>query len=121
MRFVLPVGLRALFLCTLLGILVLWPAAVELPPRPVGVLAFVVFLFLSSCSAACFCFALSSLFCPAFFLISSRLSPTTARPIFVTRRVRFLVVVSARPFLWSLRHACVHTSFAGFLRWRVRE
>ena len=34
--------------------------------------------------------------------------------------MRFLATPSFRPFLFMMRHRCVQTSFAGFLRWFIR-
>lgn len=71
---------------------------------------------LSSLSAAACEADRISVFCAAFFLISSSEAPTTARWTLPARRLRFFVDVSVRPFLWRRRQACVHTNLAAFLR-----
>merc|ERR1740124_697 len=124
MRFAfgLPPERLALFLTTDLGTFAFCPAPADCAFLPTAFVALVPdFRALTSFNAAAFCLLRRTLFWPAFLRISSKLKPTTARPTFVTRRVRFLVLVSARPFLLRRRQACVHTNLAGFLRCRVRE
>ena len=53
--------------------------------------------------------------------MSSADVPTIARWTLTTRRVRFLATPSFRPFLFMMRHRCVQTSFAGFLRWFISD
>jgi len=59
-------------------------------------------------------------FWAAFFRMSSRDAPTTARWTFPARRLRFFDVVSANPFLCNRLQACVQTSLAAFFLCRVR-